>query len=171
AGQAAYAAGNAFLDALVEHRRALGMPAVSLVWGPWAQDAGMTEGLSETDRRRIARSGLPAVTAEQGTALFDAALASGEPNILPVRLDLTALRGREDVPDLLRGLVRGRRRRSAAGGSAATAGLVQRLEGLNETERREMMLDLVRGQVAVVLGHSGAQTVDPARAFQDLGFD
>ncbi|MFE1030247.1 SDR family NAD(P)-dependent oxidoreductase, partial [Streptomyces sp. NPDC058818] len=171
AGQAAYAAGNAFLDALVEHRRTLGMPAVSLVWGPWAQDAGMTEGLSETDRRRIARSGLPAVTAEQGTALFDAALASGEPVVLPVRLDLAALRGREDVPDLLRGLVRGRRRRSAAGGSAATAGLVQRLEGLGETERREMMLDLVRGQIAVVLGHSGAQTVHPDRAFQDLGFD
>ncbi|MEV5100114.1 SDR family NAD(P)-dependent oxidoreductase, partial [Streptomyces rochei] len=171
AGQAAYAAGNAFLDALVEHRRSSGMTAVSLVWGPWSQEAGMTEGLSETDRRRIARSGLPAVTAEQGTALFDAALASGEPVVLPVRLDLAALRGREDVPNLLRGLVRARRRRSAAGGSAATAGLVQRLEALEEAERREMMLDLVRGQVAIVLGHSGVQSVHPDRAFQDLGFD
>ncbi|MDN3258173.1 type I polyketide synthase, partial [Streptomyces sp. MA25(2023)] len=171
AGQAAYAAGNAFLDALVEHRRSSGMPAVSLVWGPWSQEAGMTEGLSETDRRRIARSGLPAVTAEQGTALFDAALVSGEPVVLPVRLDLAALRDREDVPDLLRGLVRARRRRSAAGGSAATAELVQRLEALEEAERREVMLDLVRGQVAIVLGHSGAQTVHPDRAFQDLGFD
>ncbi|MDI3102517.1 KR domain-containing protein, partial [Streptomyces sp. AN-3] len=128
----AYAAGNAFLDALVEHRRSSGMAAVSLVWGPWSQEAGMTEGLSETDRRRIARSGLPAVTEEQGTALFDAALVSGEPVVLPVRLDLAALRGREDVPNLLRGLVRARRRRSAAGGSAATAGLVQRLEALEE---------------------------------------
>ncbi|MBQ0883318.1 KR domain-containing protein, partial [Streptomyces sp. WAC05458] len=70
AGQAAYAAGNTFLDALARHRRSLGLPATSLVWGPWSQEAGMTEGLSETDRRRIARSGLPAVTAEQGTALF-----------------------------------------------------------------------------------------------------
>ncbi|MEU4310165.1 SDR family NAD(P)-dependent oxidoreductase, partial [Streptomyces rochei] len=171
AGQAAYAAGNAFLDALVEHRRSSGMTAVSLVWGPWSQEAGMTEGLSETDRRRIARSGLPAVTAEQGTALFDAALASGEPVVLPVRLDLAALRGRDDVPNLLRGLVRARRRRSAAGGSAATAGLVQRLEALEEAERREMLLDLVRGQVAIVLGHSGVQSVHPDRAFQDLGFD
>ncbi|MGC5626613.1 polyketide synthase, partial [Streptomyces albidoflavus] len=87
----------------------------------------MTRGLSETDRRRIARSGLPPVEAEQGTALFDAALASGEPVVLPVRLDLAALRGEEDVPALFRGLVRRRGRRAAAGGSVAAAGLVQRL--------------------------------------------
>ncbi|QPA02504.1 beta-ketoacyl synthase [Streptomyces violascens] len=171
AGQGAYAAGNVFLDALVEYRRALGLPGVSLVWGPWAQDAGMTRGLSETDRRRIARSGLPPVDAGQGTALFDAALASGEPVVLPVRLDLPALRGEEDVPALFRGLVRRRGRRAAAGGSVAAAGLVQRLGALGGDERREVLLDLVRGQVAVVLGHAGVQSVDPGRAFQDLGFD
>ncbi|MFE1030260.1 beta-ketoacyl synthase N-terminal-like domain-containing protein, partial [Streptomyces sp. NPDC058818] len=170
-GQANYAAGNTFLDALARHRRALGMPAASLAWGPWTQDAGMIGTLSDTDVRRIARAGMPELTPEQGTALFDAALASGEPNILPVRLDLAALREQGDPHPMMRGLVRGRRRRSAAGGSAATAGLVQRLEGLGVEERREVLLDLVRGQIAVVLGHTGAQTVDPARAFQDLGFD
>ncbi|MFE1138580.1 SDR family NAD(P)-dependent oxidoreductase, partial [Streptomyces mutabilis] len=172
AGQAAYAAGNTFLDALARHRRALGLPATSLVWGPWSQEAGMTEGLSETDRRRIARSGLPAVTAEQGTALFDAALVSGEPVVLPVRLDFPALRARGEVPPLLRGLIRTPARRSvAAAGSATASDLAARLNALSEAERREMMLDLVRGQVAIVLGHSGVQSVHPDRAFQDLGFD
>ncbi|MEU2733862.1 beta-ketoacyl reductase, partial [Streptomyces griseoviridis] len=172
AGQGAYAAGNVFLDVLVAHRRGLGLPAVSLVWGPWAQDAGMTEGLSETDRRRIARSGLPAVTAEEGVALFDAALASGAPVVLPVRLDFPALRAKGEVPPLLSGLIRTPvRRTAAAAGSATATGLAARLSGLGETERRETMLDLVRGQIAVVLGHSGAQTVNPNRAFQDLGFD
>ncbi|MER6625978.1 type I polyketide synthase, partial [Streptomyces sp. NPDC000931] len=135
AGQSAYAAGNAFLDGLVRRRRALGLPAVSLVWGPWSQDAGMTQALSETDRRRITRSGLPPLTAEQGVALLDAALAGGEPVVLPVRLDLAALRAEEEVPALLRGLVRVRR--SVAGGSVAVAGLVRRLEGLGRDERRE----------------------------------
>ncbi|MBU7600365.1 KR domain-containing protein, partial [Streptomyces sp. P38-E01] len=172
AGQGAYAAGNAFLDGLVAYRRGLGLSGVSLVWGPWSQDAGMTEALSETDRRRIARSGLPAVTAEEGVALFDAALVSGEPVVLPVHLDLAALRAQGEIPPLLSGLIRTPVRRAAAGAGAATAtGLAARLAGLGETERRETMLDLVRGQIAVVLGHSGAQIVDPNRAFRDLGFD
>ncbi|OSC57024.1 beta-ketoacyl synthase, partial [Streptomyces sp. 4F] len=170
-GQANYAAGNTFLDALARHRRALGLPATSLAWGPWTPDTGMIGTLSDTDVRRIARAGMPELTPEQGTALFDAALASGEPNVLPVRLDLAALREQGDPHPMMRGLVRGRRRRSAAGGSAATAGLVQRLEALAAEERREVLLDLVRGQIAVVLGHAGVQTVDPTRAFQDLGFD
>ncbi|MFF8104521.1 type I polyketide synthase, partial [Streptomyces sp. NPDC016640] len=129
-GQANYAAGNTFLDALARHRRSLGLPATSLPWGPWTQDAGMIGTLSDTDVRRIARAGMPELTPEQGAALFDAALATGEPVVLPVRLDLPALREQGDVHPMLRGLVRVRARRSVAGGSVATAGLVQRLEGL-----------------------------------------
>ncbi|MFD3827393.1 SDR family NAD(P)-dependent oxidoreductase, partial [Streptomyces sp. NPDC058625] len=127
-GQANYAAGNTFLDALARHRRSLGLPAASLPWGPWTQDAGMIGTLSDTDVRRIARAGMPELTPEQGAALFDAALATGEPVVLPVRLDLPALREQGDIHPMLRGLIRVRARRSVAGGSVATAGLVQRLE-------------------------------------------
>ncbi|WP_409350930.1 SDR family NAD(P)-dependent oxidoreductase, partial [Streptomyces pactum] len=170
-GQANYAAGNTFLDALARHRRSLGLPAASLPWGPWTQDTGMIGTLSDTDVRRIARAGMPELTPEQGAALFDAALATGEPVVMPVRLDLPALREQGDIHPMLRGLVRVRARRSVAGGSVAAVGLVQRLEGLGRDERREVLLDLVRAQIALVLGHAGARTVDPGRAFQDLGFD
>ncbi|GAA3031297.1 hypothetical protein GCM10020000_05280 [Streptomyces olivoverticillatus] len=170
AGQGNYAAGNAFLDALVEHRRSLGLPGVSLAWGPWDQAGGMVGTLEGADLERLARSGMPALTAEQGVALFDAAVGGVEPVVLPVRLDLAVLRGRGEVPAVLRGLVRSRFRRAAAVGSAAASGLVQRLQGLEVADRREVLLDLVRSQVALVLGHSGADAVNPARAFQDLGF-
>ncbi|WP_256923822.1 beta-ketoacyl synthase N-terminal-like domain-containing protein, partial [Streptomyces sp. 13-12-16] len=127
--------------------------------------------LSETDRRRIARSGMPPLTVEQGVALFDAAVAADAPVVLPVRLDFPALRAQGEVPPLLSGLIRTSTRRAAATGSTETTGLAERLTVLGETERRETMLDLVRGHIALVLGHSGAQTVHPDRAFQDLGFD
>ncbi|WP_030872879.1 SDR family NAD(P)-dependent oxidoreductase, partial [Streptomyces sp. NRRL S-37] len=122
------------LDALARHRRSLGLPATSLAWGPWTQDAGMIGTLSDTDVHRIARAGMPELTPEQGAALFDAALDTGEPVVLPVRLDLPALREQGDIHPMLRGLIRVRVRRSVAGGSVAVAGLVRRLEGLGRDE-------------------------------------
>ncbi|MFD5048727.1 type I polyketide synthase [Streptomyces sp. NPDC058382] len=172
AGQGNYAAGNAFLDALVARRRAEGLPGVSLAWGPWEQAGGMTGGVSEADMERLARSGMPPLTVEQGIALYDAALATGDALVAPVRLDLAALRGQAEVPYLLRALVRHRKtRRSAGAGSATAEGLLARLAKLTPPARHDELLDLVRGQVALVLGHAGAMAVDPVSPFRELGFD
>ncbi|MET9643536.1 SDR family NAD(P)-dependent oxidoreductase [Streptomyces syringium] len=171
AGQGNYAAGNAFLDALVQRRREEGLAGVSLVWGPWDQSGGMTGTLTEADLQRMARSGMPALPVEQGLALFDAALVGADPVVVPVRLDLPVLRASGEVPSLLRGLVRVRSRRAAVAGSSTAAGLVQRLSGLGGEERREALLDLVRSQVALVLGHVSGHEIDPSRAFRALGFD
>ncbi|MFF4867499.1 beta-ketoacyl synthase N-terminal-like domain-containing protein, partial [Streptomyces sp. NPDC001231] len=173
AGQANYAAGNAFLDALMEHRRAAGLPGLSLAWGPWEQTGtgGMTGDLSEDDLRRLARIGTPALTVEQGLALFDAALDGDDAALTPVRLDLSVLRAAGDVPPLLRSLIRGRSRRAAVAGSATAGGLAQRLARLDPESRDELVLDLVRGQVAVVLGHATGADIDAGRAFRELGFD
>ncbi|MGA5824235.1 SDR family NAD(P)-dependent oxidoreductase, partial [Kitasatospora sp. NPDC094028] len=159
------------LDALAVHRRSLGLPAVSLAWGPWSDVAGMTGTLTDAEAERIARLGLPAIAPDQGVALFDAALATGHPAVLPVRLDLAAMAAHGEVPALLRGLVRGRVRRAVVAGSAVSAGLAQRLSGLGGDERRAAVLDLVRDQIALVLGHDASSAVDPSKAFQDLGFD
>ncbi|MFI1292702.1 SDR family NAD(P)-dependent oxidoreductase, partial [Streptomyces sp. NPDC020792] len=168
-----YAAGNAFLDALMEHRRAAGLPGLSLAWGPWEQTGtgGMTGTLSDAELERLAVSGVPPLTVEQGLALFDAALSTDDAALVPVRLDLPALRGQGDVPPLLRSLIRGRSRRAAVAGSATATGLRDRLAALDAVERREVLVDLVRGQVALVLSHADATAVHPTRAFRDLGFD
>ncbi|MEU7584628.1 type I polyketide synthase, partial [Streptomyces sp. NPDC041068] len=176
AGQGNYAAANAFLDALAQHRRALGLPAVSLGWGFWEQRSSMTGEVGEADLARMARSGLVPLSSDEGLALFDAALSTSadEPVLLPMRLDLGALRGADaPAPALLRELVRGpvRRARAAAGGPAAPGGLAQRLAGLSESERLRTLAELVRGHVATVLGHGSAGAVDENRAFRELGFD
>ncbi|MFJ2307755.1 beta-ketoacyl synthase N-terminal-like domain-containing protein, partial [Streptomyces sp. NPDC087787] len=173
AGQANYAAGNAFLDALMAYRRGAGLPGLSLAWGPWEQTGtgGMTDTLSDAELERLAASGVPPLAVEQGLALFDAALSTDDAALVPVRLDLPALRGQGEVPPLLRSLIRGRSRRAAVAGSATATGLRDRLAVLDAVERREVLVDLVRGQVALVLGHADATAVHPARAFRDLGFD
>ncbi|WP_217181316.1 type I polyketide synthase [Streptomyces sp. AC495_CC817] len=176
-GQGNYAAANAFLDALAHHRRANGLPAASLAWGLWANKGGMSGGLDEADFRRIARGGIVAFSPAEGATLFDTANATGEPVVLPLRLDtgaLAAQTGTGGVPALLRGLVRPPARRSAAAGEAApdAADTLRRtLAGQPEQRRERTLLDLVRGHAATVLGFPGPASVDAERGLLELGFD
>ncbi|ARQ72498.1 beta-ketoacyl synthase [Streptomyces marincola] len=170
-GQGNYAAANAFLDGLAAHRRAQGLPAQSLAWGLWATDAGMAGDLADRDRQRIDRTGLVGLTPDEGLELMDAAGALAAPALVPMRLDTRALTA-DEVPSLLRGLVRGGGRRAAAAGRGGGAGaLRQRLAGLTPGEREDELLHLVRSHAAAVLGHAGPEAIEPERAFSDLGFD
>ncbi|QLJ03459.1 SDR family NAD(P)-dependent oxidoreductase [Streptomyces sp. NEAU-sy36] len=173
-GQGNYAAANTFLDALAEHRRSTGLPATSLAWGLWAQDSDstMTGGLGHTDLARIRRMGLAAIPAADGLRMFDQALATGRAALAPVRLDTSVFRdGRgQPVPPVLRALVRVAPVRRTAR-TAPTGSLGERLAGLPEAEREQVVLDLVRTEVAAVLGHAGARSVGADDPFQDIGFD
>ncbi|WKX70498.1 type I polyketide synthase [Streptomyces sp. XD-27] len=174
AGQANYAAANSFLDALARHRHARGLPATSLAWGLWAEASGMTGELDSTDTARMSRSGVLGLSSAEGLDLFDLAHRMGDPLLVPMRLDLAPLRGADAsmVPALLRGLVRVPARRTAGAGPAADASsLLDRLLRLPAAERDQTLLELVRTQVAVVLGHASPDAVEAGRAFKDLGFD
>ncbi|WP_344610009.1 SDR family NAD(P)-dependent oxidoreductase, partial [Streptomyces glaucus] len=176
AGQAAYAAANAVLDALATARRAQGLPAVSLAWGMWETAEGMGGTLAPAELERMARQGFPALATDEALALLDTALRVNEPVTVPVALRTTALAatGREALPAILHGLLpTADRRRRAAGQSALASGnaLARRLTALQAAEQERLLLDLVQAQVAAVLGHASAASVDPARAFKDLGFD
>ncbi|MBP5910510.1 SDR family NAD(P)-dependent oxidoreductase, partial [Streptomyces sp. LBUM 1478] len=176
-GQGNYAAANAFLDALAHHRRAQGLAGRSVAWTLWERRSAMTGHLGDDEVRRIARSGLPPLTDAQGLALLDSALTVDEPLLVALRLDTAALRARaesEPVPRLLHGVVRLPARRQAAPASAAAedrSPLAERLAALDAPGRRRELLDLVRGQVAAVLGHPSPEAVEAGRAFRDLGFD
>ncbi len=181
-GQANYAAGNAFLNALAQHRRSLGLPATSLAWGLWAQANGMIGHLDEADRKRVAKGGVTPMSEDEGMALFDTAVAEDRNLLAPVRFDTAALRALGDsLPPLLRGLVRTAPRRGSAAAAGAATGaatggadgtsLAQRLSGLDAAERGTTLVELVRVEVAAVLGHAGPEAVDQNRAFNELGFD
>ncbi|MFG1780774.1 type I polyketide synthase, partial [Micromonospora sp. NPDC049048] len=170
AGQANYAAANAFLDGLAARRRAEGQAATSLSWGLWAQDSAMTSQLDEADLARIARGGLLPHSVEEGLALFDAACRTAEAHLVPVTIDVAAVRAATNAPPPLHGLARIPRRRQAATRPGATA-LAHELAGLSEEEQLARLFDIVRTQVATVLAHPDADSVPLSESFRQLGVD
>ncbi|NGO73525.1 SDR family NAD(P)-dependent oxidoreductase, partial [Streptomyces sp. SB3404] len=171
-GQGNYAAANAYLDALAAHRREQGLPAHSLAWGLWGGGTGgMNAELGAGDRARMAQGGVLPLSAEDGVALFDAAVRLSTAVAVPAKLDLASLRAQSAaLPPLFHGIVPAARR-SAAGVRSDADSLRRRLAALPEDEWEGALLALVRGQAAAVLGYAGPDAVDPERAFRDLGFD
>ncbi|MGW7353397.1 type I polyketide synthase [Streptomyces sp. NPDC054784] len=179
AGQANYSAANAFLDAHAARLRAHGRPATSLGWGLWAERSGMTGKLDGADLHRMARGGVRPMATDEALALLDAALATGEPHLVPAQLDIAGLRAPDGgVPHLLHRLAPPRARRAVSAAASAgperaeqTVGLREQLAELPLAERPSAVLDLVLTQAALVLGHASADALDPERGFLELGFD
>jgi len=170
AGQGNYVAANAFLDALAQGRAARGLPAQSLAWGLWKQASGMTGGLGDADRARMARQGLAALSSREGLGLLDRARDAGGACLVAARLELGGLRAQARVgvlPALLSGLVRLPSRRRRGGGGS----LARRLAGVPESEWQGMVMEVVRTQVAAVLRHDSHAAIDPERALKDQGLD
>ncbi|MFI6896652.1 type I polyketide synthase [Streptomyces sp. NPDC050256] len=179
AGQGNYAAANAFLDALAQHRRALGLEATSLAWGFWEQRGGMTAHLSQADVDRLRRSGIAPLATGRALELFDAALASGRALAVPVRLDLSAVRG-EPAGKVLEELLpertgagtppaavsQARVTASEPDGSGADA-----LRRSSPADQAADLMTLVRRQAAEVLGYGNTDEILPDLSFKELGFD
>jgi polyketide synthase 12 len=169
-GQGSYAAANVFLDSLARHRRAAGLPGISLAFGAWATATGMTVELSGSDRGRFERAGIAALSDEQGLRLIDLARGSDHALLLPVGLDMAVLRAQARagvLPAILRGLVRMPTRRAADGQGS----LARSLAGAPKSEWERITLELVRSHVAAVLGHPSPDAVEEGRSFKELGFD
>ena len=165
-GQGSYAAANAFLDALAQRARAAGRPHVSIAWGPWQLERGMTATIGDADTARLERMGIEALTPEEGLRLFDAALAADEAVLGAVRLNAGTLRLRAregTLPAILRGLAPGPAHRPGAA--------LAQLAELPEEAWEGALLELVRRRAAAVLGHDSPEAIDPAQTFKELGFD
>ncbi|MEV7831701.1 amino acid adenylation domain-containing protein [Streptomyces subrutilus] len=166
AGQTNYAAGNAFLDALAHHRRARGLPALSLDWGPWA--TGMIEELGLIDHYRTSR-GMSSLAPETGMAVLERVLGQDRAQLLvatvvdwpaflswypalpPLVADLAAARG-ETAPD--------RPRNS----------LLEQLRTAGEAERRALLAERFTALAAAVL-RVPAEQIEPGTGLNALGLD
>ncbi|MFF8286695.1 SDR family NAD(P)-dependent oxidoreductase [Streptomyces albus] len=165
AGQGNYAAANAQLDALAEQRHAEGLPATSVAWGPWAED-GMARAL---ESGQLLGSGLRPLEPDRAVDALWSAVAEGTPTLLVADVDWDGYAARAAVfrpsPQLAE-------LTAAAAGPAASARLgTEELAGLTAEQRRARLLEVVREQIAVTLGHGARWRLDGDRPFQELGFD
>ncbi|MFE3312937.1 type I polyketide synthase [Embleya sp. NPDC059213] len=173
--QGVYGAANAHLDALALDRRARGLTATSIAWGPWG-GGGMAE---HDEGDQLARRGLRAMPAADAVAAMAHAVGLADTDVVVADVDwhtfaprFTSLRPSPllgDLPEV--GAALAARAAPAGGPGAADPGLAGRLAAAGAVERETILLDLVRGEVAAVLGHTSAGGVQADQAFRDLGFD
>ncbi|MGV9316933.1 type I polyketide synthase, partial [Streptomyces sp. NPDC003691] len=167
-GQSAYAAANAYLDALAQRRRAAGLPATAVAWGPWGEG-----GMADAGAAELARRGLPVIAPELALTALQRALDRGDTTVTVADVDwarfapaYTAARPRPLLDEVAP---------PAAAPEPETAGgadaLRERIAGLSDVERGRELLDLVRTEAAAVLGHDSADRVEPGRGFLESGFD
>ncbi|MEU6392296.1 type I polyketide synthase [Streptomyces sp. NPDC046939] len=173
-GQAAYAAANAWADAVVEQRRARGTTGVSVAWGPWSgggmvSDAGAAElerrGLRVMDPGRalvgletaVAGSDGPVVVADVDWQRFVPAFTSRRPS--PLLTGLPQADAVATVPEV------------AVAAEGALPPLVEQFAGLSPQGRADAVLAHVRRVAAQALGHTDISVVGAERSFRDMGFD
>nr|WP_052069266.1 type I polyketide synthase [Streptacidiphilus albus] len=168
-GQANYAPGNAYLDALAAQRRGAGRPATAVAWGHWAGAGIAADGAEQ----QLLRHGLASLPAGPAVEVLGQVLDRDESHLVVADVDWAAFyRGRSHP---LAAELPGLRRASAAATPAVPAAeLADGLSGLAAlpaAERRRGLLALVRAQAALVQRQSSAEAIDPARAFRNQGFD
>ncbi|WP_335936424.1 type I polyketide synthase [Streptomyces sp. PTD5-9] len=171
AGQANYAAANALLDALAEHRRAAGLPATSVAWGPWDGDGMAAHGTVRSATRAM---GISPLDPDAALTALRRALDGGDTTVTVADVDWSvfapAFTAGRPAP-LLDALPGARPATGGPDGADRAAGFAEKLAGLTGGERERALQDLVCGQAAAVLGYGDAGAVEPTAAFRDLGFD
>ncbi|MDI1477097.1 type I polyketide synthase [Polyangium sp. y55x31] len=169
AGQANYGAANAAVDALAQARRAMGLPATSVQWGPFSE-----VGLAAAARNRgarLAHRGLESLSPEEGHQALLRILASSSAELAIMRFDLR--RWLEALPQAAASPFWSELRKERVSGPSATAGQTsvrRTIDGKPEGERRAAVEGHLRTCLARVL-QVDAAGIDLAASFTDLGMD
>ncbi|WP_435593867.1 SDR family NAD(P)-dependent oxidoreductase, partial [Nocardia sp. bgisy118] len=166
-GQANYAAANAFLDALAQRRRARGLAATSVAWGAWAG-----EGMGALAAQQLQDYGITAMEPRLALTALGQILDHDETSVVVADVDwerFVETFAWARPSRLVEALCEKRPRESLA--FVDESALSRQLSPVPAAERQAVVLDVVRGEIAAVLGHATAAAVDPERAFTEAGFD
>ncbi|WP_392476632.1 SDR family NAD(P)-dependent oxidoreductase [Nostoc sp. C110] len=169
AGQSNYAAANAFLDGLADHRRSLGLPGLSVNWGTWGE-GGMAARLADQFQSRIRSLGMSSIPPEQGLQILDRLLGESATSVgvFPVNwsVSVAQLPAEMKMPVL-----------SAFIGSQSvaqetkTSEFLAQLKAAKASDRPQIMTNYLQGVVGKLLGFPDSQLLDPQLGFFDIGMD
>jgi acyl transferase domain-containing protein/acyl carrier protein len=169
-GQAHYGAANGFLDGLAQHRRALGLPALSIAWGPWA-GGGMA---TDAAQAQLARIGLPTLEAREALVVLERSLASGAAGLIAARVDwprFQAVFESRRQGSLLAHLCGDPKPASGAPTPPESSAMFGELASLAGPARIERLRMLARAAIARVLRLPEGELPEPRQGFTEMGVD
>ncbi|MER7195760.1 type I polyketide synthase, partial [Streptomyces flaveolus] len=173
-GQGAYAAANAYLDALAQARHDRGLPALAIAWGTWSGGGMAATNLAEETLRR---NGLPPMDPDLAVRALGRALGGSDTTVVIANIDwgtfapvLNASRRRplfSDLPEAREALDA----QNVPAPDRVDSAWQARLSSASDTDRSQILLDLVRSETAAVLGHTSHDAISPRGAFRSIGVD
>jgi acyl carrier protein len=167
-GQGNYAAANAFMDALAHHRQALGLPGVSINWGPWGE-SGMAASLKNHDRDRRTEQGMKAIEPEKGLQVLGEVLEQNVAQIGVLPVDWP--RFMEQFPRDFEFPLLDEFATTTEQTPAQKSEFLQQLEAAAPSDRPTLLMNYIRSQIAKILGLSSAEQIAPRQRLFDLGLD
>ncbi len=166
--QGSYGAANAFLDSLAHHRRALGLPALTINWGVLGGEGYVAR--NKRVAEFLARQGTTELTPQEVMSLMESALTARTTQVMAIRVDWTKwrqfFRGMAENPLLehIFSAVEGQE----TGGS--TSDLRLKIESAAPEELEGIIGQAVREAVGSVL-RVKPETLRDDQPLTDLGLD
>jgi len=169
-GQSNYAAANAFLDGLAFYRRSLGLPAIAINWGPWAE-VGMAA--NEKVSSQASSGGMRYIAPQLG---FSAFLRTVQDNpvqrgIAPIDWPALTANFGGDVPSFLSEVHVAHAGADNAELKRLREEIVPRLREAPVNERQAILTEVIGQQIVRVMGLDPSEQIDPNQPLQELGLD
>ena len=174
-GQANYAAGNAFMNAVIDFRRSLGLRGTAVCWGPFA-DVGMAATGSKAGER-MAKNGIIGIKPSDGVAVLATILKRDIPVTTVADMDWGLYL--ETLPADLAATLFSRMSRPKTIASTRTreteqpdvGSLVERIRATSSEERPAAVLVVIREIIARIMGHEEASAVPTDTSLMRIGLD
>lgn len=164
-GQSGYAMANTFLDALAHARRAIGLPALSLDWGAWAE-IGMAATMPAREQQRWRQRGFNPIEPNRGVELLGSLLGGDMAQVAILPMDRQAMvRSGILFPPRFDHLVQPEHP------ARRPSSLPSQLDAIDPEQRWALLEQHTRLVLAETLGLKQPERIEPRTRLFDLGFD